>query len=169
MPPATLGPVFRRAVQTLDPNLPVHDMRSLEEHFALHHLDMRVFTLTFGIFSAIALLLAAIGTSAVAAHNVSQRVHEFGVRMALGASRSRICWLVLAAIAKQLAAGLAVGVLLAMSVTRVLASVLIGTRPGDPLTLLLTIGVLCFAAALGCAVPAGRAMKVDPVNALRNE
>ncbi|MGD0869576.1 MAG: FtsX-like permease family protein [Bryobacteraceae bacterium] len=169
VPPVTLGPAFRRAVQDLDSNLPVYDLRSLDEHVALHHLDMRMFTVIFSAFAGIALLLASIGLSAVVAHSVSQRTHELGVRMALGASAMRICGLVFARGMSQLAAGLAVGVLLALSVTRVLGTLLVGTQSDDPLTLLLTTAVLSAAGVLGCAIPARRAMRVDPLAALRNE
>jgi ABC-type antimicrobial peptide transport system permease subunit len=114
-------------------------------------------------------LFASIGLSSVVAHSVSQRTHEFGVRMALGASAMRICGLVLARGMSQLAAGPAVGVLLALSVTRVLGSLLVGTESDDPLTLLLTIAVLAAAGVLGCAIPARRAVRVDPMAALRIE
>ena len=167
--PITLAQSFRHAVQELDPNLPVYDLRTLDEHVELHHLDMRLFTVIFSIFGIVALSLASIGISGVAAHAVSQRTHEFGVRMALGASRAGICGLVIAGGIKQMIAGVAVGVLLALSLTRVLESLLVNTQANDPATFILAIALLAAGCAAGCAIPAWRAVRVNPVTALRTE
>jgi ABC-type antimicrobial peptide transport system permease subunit len=106
---------------------------------------------------------------AVIAHAVSQRTHEIGVRVALGASAGGILRLVLAQGLRQMAIGLAAGLAAALGITRVLSALLVGVSPTDPVTFVTVALVLIASALLGCAIPARRAMLVDPVVALRDE
>jgi putative ABC transport system permease protein len=169
IPPDTLSQAFRRALQSLDENLPAQDVSSLEDRIANQRLNVTAFGMLFTIFAAIALLLACIGLYAVIAHSVSRRTQEIGIRMAMGAPRDNIVALVLAQGMRQVAIGLAVGLPLAFGVTRVLRGVLEGVSPGDPWTFAGVVAVLLLAGLLGCAIPARRAVHVDPLVALRSE
>jgi len=167
VPPTTLVKAFRREVQSLDENLPVYDVRSLEDHIARHHLDIGIFVALFSIFAAIALLLASVGLYAVVAHSVSQRTREIGLRMAVGGTARDIAQLVFAQGLRQVVIGLIIGLIVAFGVTRVLRALLVGVSPSDPVTFLAVVLVLMLAGVLGCAIPARRAIRVDPVVALR--
>jgi putative ABC transport system permease protein len=169
VPPTTLANAFRREVQRLDENLALDDVRSLEERIAESRLTVSLFGAICTVFAVVATVLAAIGLYAVIAHAASQRTREIGLRMAMGASRGDVARLVFGQGIRPLAPGLAIGLLLALAVTRLLRVVLVGVSPSDPLTFAGIVLVLIFAAALGCAIPARRAMKVDPMVALRYE
>ena len=121
----------------------------------------------FSIFAAIALVLASLGLYATIAHSVSLRTREFGVRMTLGASGSNIMALVFQRGMLELGLGLLVGLPGAFAATRVLEAMLVGVDPGDPATFMVSTAVLILAGLLGCAVPARRAIRVDPVIVLR--
>jgi putative ABC transport system permease protein len=166
VPPTALVKAFREAVQSLDENLPV-SARSLEDRIAEKRLDTGVFLTLFLTFAAIALLLASVGLYAVIAHSVSQRTREIGLRMAVGGTARDIVWLVFTQGLRQVVIGLIVGLIAAFAVTRVLRAVLVGVSPSDPLTFLAVALVLMLAGVLGCAIPARRAVRVDPVVALR--
>ena len=167
--PASLAQAFRRAVQSIDRDLPAHDVSTMEDLLSRERWPLRVFGVMFSMFAAIALLLATVGLYAVVAYGVSRRSHEIGVRVALGASEGRILRLVLATGIRQAGIGLALGLAAAFAVTRVLSALLVGVSPTDPATFGVVAVVLLTAAALGCAVPARRAMRVDPATALRHE
>ncbi|HEV8145128.1 MAG TPA: ABC transporter permease [Bryobacteraceae bacterium] len=169
VPPATLGSAARKEVQAVDENLPVFELRTLEEQIGRQTWPYRVFGGMFAIFAAVALGLASMGLYAVIAHSVSQRTQEIGVRVALGASSGTILRMVFGQGMRQLAIGLAVGLAAAIGVTRVLQGILVQVSPSDPTTLILVTLVLSAAAMLGCAIPARRAIRVDPVEALRHE
>ena len=121
----------------------------------------------FTIFAAIALLLASVGLYGVVAHSVSQRTREIGLRMAVGGTARDIVWLVFGQGLRQVVIGLIIGLIAAFGVTRVLRAVLVDVSPNDPLTFLAVLVVLMLAGTLGCAIPARRAVRVDPVVALR--
>jgi putative ABC transport system permease protein len=169
VPPASLADAFRRVVQGMDSNLPLYDMRTLEDRIAESRLTVSLFGAICSVFAAIATLLAAVGLYGVMAHAVSQRTQEIGLRMALGAKPSDISRLVVAQCFGPLAVGMAMGMLLALGATRLLHVILVGVSPSDPLTFAGTLVVLACAAMLGCVVPARRAMRVDPMIALRYE
>jgi putative ABC transport system permease protein len=169
VPPSTLKQVFRREVQAIDDNLPVQNLRTMEEQLEQRNWPYRVFGSLFAIFAVIALGLASVGLYAVIAHSVSQRTQEIGVRIALGASSSNVVRLVFSQGMIQLAIGLVLGLAAALGVTKVLKALLIDVSPTDPLTFVSTALVLSTAAALGCLIPARRAMRVDPIEALRHE
>ncbi|HYL38089.1 MAG TPA: ABC transporter permease [Bryobacteraceae bacterium] len=167
VPPGSLGEAFRREVQSLDENLPVYEVRTLDDRIAQSRLNVTAFGVLFTIFAAVALVLASVGLYAVIANAVSQRTREIGVRMAVGGTTGDIVRIVFAQGMRQVAIGLAVGLPLAFGVTRVLRAALVGVSPTDPLTFIGVVLVLISAGALGCAIPARRAVRVDPVVALR--
>jgi putative ABC transport system permease protein len=169
VPPATVSESIRREVQALDGDLAVRGLRPLEESLWLRNWRYRVFGVTFAIFAAIALALASLGLYAVVAHSVSLRTREIGVRMTLGASSRSILALVFRQGMTPLGAGLVVGVAAALAATSVLRAMLVGVTPADPTTFGLVAVILACAGVLGCAIPARRALRVDPVIALRRE
>jgi len=168
VPPGNLAEPFRRAVEAVDEDLPIINLMSLDESLASVTWGFRIMGAMFGIFGAIALVLASIGLYAVIAHSVSQRTQELGVRIALGATSWGILRLVFTQGMKQLGIGLAVGFLAALGVTQVLTAMLVGVKPWDPITFVSVAFLLTLAGALGCVVPARRATRVVPVEVLRN-
>jgi putative ABC transport system permease protein len=167
VPPATLTDAFRREVQRTDGNLAVYDVRTLEQRIAENRLGASLFGAMLSVFAVVATILAAIGLYAVIAHAVSQRTREIGLRIALGATRRDIVKLVFAQGIRPLAPGVVIGMLMALATGRLLPVMLVGVSPNDPLTFAAILLVLISAAVLGCLVPARRAIRVDPVSALR--
>jgi predicted lysophospholipase L1 biosynthesis ABC-type transport system permease subunit len=169
VPPQSLVAPFRRAVQSLDENLPAQDVLSLDDYIAVRRLNIAHFDKLFSIFAAIALVLAWLGLYAVVAHAVSRRTQEIGIRMAMGGTRRNIFGLVVKQGMRQVLGGFAAGLPLALLVTRGLSHGLVGVSPSDPATYIGVAIVLGFAGLLGCAIPAQRAVRVDPLTALRHE
>lgn len=166
--PATLVPAMRRVVQSLDPELPIN-FRTLEQIFS-SSLDQRRFSLViFGAFAAVALLLAVMGVYGVMTYAVAQRSKEIGVRMALGATVRDILKQTMGQGLRLIVPGLAVGLIGALAVTRLLVTLLFGVSPADSFTFATVAGLLATVALLACYIPARRAAKVDPVVALRYE
>jgi putative ABC transport system permease protein len=166
--PGSLATAFRREVHGLDSDLPMYGplplAASLERYW-----DSEFYGALFLIFAAIALLLASIGLYTVIAHAVSQRTQEIGIRLAIGATARDILKLVFVQGMIPLGIGLTIGLAASLAVNRVLESMLVRVSPADPVTLVAVSAVLIFSAALGCWIPARRAMRVDPVVALRHE
>jgi len=169
VPGSSLAEAFRRVVQNMDENLPVYDVRTLETRLDENRLSVKLLGGMFVVFAAIALLLATIGLYAVIAHSISQRTQEIGVRVAIGGARRDILWLVYWQGMRPLLLGMAIGLPAAFAITHVLRSTLVGVSPGDPVTFLMVVFVLVLAGALGCAIPAWRALRIDPIVALRYE
>lgn len=169
VPPATLTEPFRREVERIDANLPVYEARTLETRIAESRLTVTLFGAICSIFAVVATVLAAIGLYAVIGHAVSQRTQEIGLRIALGATRRDVARLILRQCIRPLVPGLAIGLLLALAAMRLFRAALVGVAPNDPFTFAGTIVVLVCAALFGCAVPAHRALRVDPMVALRYE
>lgn len=165
---SSLGNTFRREVQAVDPDIPVRDLMTLDDQLALSRWPLRVFGGMFTIFAGIALLLATVGLYAVMSYGVSQRTHEIGVRVALGASHSNIWRMVLKSGMRPSAIGLVLGLMLAFGITRVLGAILVGVSPTDALTFVVVSATLVAAAILGCTLPARRAMRIDPAVVLRH-
>jgi len=122
-----------------------------------------------GVFAALALLLAGVGIYGVLSCLVGQRTQEIGVRMALGAQRVDVLWMVLQDGARMTLIGTGIGVVAALGLTRLMASMLFGVKPDDPITFGAVAILLCGIALVACYMPALRAMRVDPMTALRHE
>jgi putative ABC transport system permease protein len=167
--PASLAGAIRQTVWAIDKDQPVFDVRTMEEVRSLS-VGLQTFSsLMIGIFAGIALLLASIGIYGVMAFVVTQRTQEIGIRMALGARGVDVLRLVLANGMKLAALGLLIGLVVAWAVTRFFAKLLFGVTPTDLLTFAVVSACLLAAAFLACYLPARRATKVDPLEALRYE
>jgi predicted permease len=165
--PAALGAALRQQVRAVDPNLPVSTIRTMEEVAAVSVGTRRVGLLLVAVFGGLALVLAAAGIHGVMSHLVVLRTMEIGVRMTLGAAPRSVLALFLREGAIQACVGLAIGLSGGVLLMRTFGTILYGVEPADPLTLV-TAGVVLLATALAaCALPARRAMRVDPVAALR--
>src|SRR5262249_8082810 len=165
--PATLAAAVRAEVAALDKELPVYDVRPLEEYVSAA-LDARRFVMLLGaLFAAVALVVAAIGTYGVVACSVTQREHEFGVRRALGAGSGDVLRLVFREGLVLSAAGPAVGLIAAAATTPALRGLLFRVGVADPLTYAAVAGAEIVAALLACWLPARRAVRSEPLDALR--
>jgi putative ABC transport system permease protein len=167
--PAALAESIRREVRGVDPNEPVFAVRTLDEVVSGALAERRFTMLLLALFAATALALSAIGIYGVMAYFVTQRTHEIGIRMALGASRGDVLSMVLGQGARLAAAGVAAGVIGALLVTRAIAALLFMVGPRDPWTIAALSITLSAVALLACYIPARRATRVDPIRALRYE
>ena len=167
--PLSLAPSIRRQIWSVDKNLPLFDIRSMDEVIDRRTAGPRSLAKVMGGPAAIALLMAALGLYGVLAFSVSQRTGEIGIRMALGARPADILNLVLRQGVLLLATGLVLGLAGALAVTRLLTSLLSGVSATDPATFLAVGGILLAVAMLACYVPARRAARVEPMAALRYE
>ncbi len=157
------------AVRALDPDLPVVEMRTQEQQIESSLNTERLFAKLAGLFGALGLTLACVGLYGIMAYNVTLRTSEIGIRMALGAARGGIMWLVLKESLPLVGVGLGAGCLLALATTRLIASILYGVAPTNPITLGASMILLFLVATLAAWIPARRATKVDPMVALRYE
>jgi len=164
-----LAASVKKAVAELDPDQPVTDVMSMDEALSDTISSSRFYMRLFEIFSGIALLLATIGIYGVISYHVSQRTREFGIRFALGASTADVLGLVTGFGLKLTAIGVLIGALLAVGMARLIAGLLFGVKPADPLTYILVAAGLITVALAACYLPARRAAKVDPIVALRYE
>jgi putative ABC transport system permease protein len=169
LPAATLTSAVRADVRALDPMIPVFSIKPLTQVVAESARGRRTPAALLGIFAGIALLLAAVGLYGLLAFSVSQRAHEMGVRMAVGAERGAVVRLVLGEGLRLVGAGALIGAVLALALGRVLAALLYETSPVDPATFAVAAAVLAGTAVVACWAPAQRAARVDPVRALRGE
>jgi putative ABC transport system permease protein len=169
MDPKHLVKAIETAIWQVNKSQAVDDIKTLEEIKSDSLGDNRLRAVMVGTFAGVAVLLAAIGVYGVISYSVAQRTHEIGVRAALGASHWDQLRLVLKTGMALTASGLAIGVLGALALTNLLASLLFGVSPRDPGTLLVVSGLLAAIAAAACYIPAHRAARVDPLVALRHE
>jgi len=167
--PAVLGESIRREVHAIDPNEPVFAIRTMDEVVGTALAQRRFTMLLLALFAATALLLSAIGIYGVMAYFVMQRTREIGIRMALGASAPTVVRMVLGQGVRLAGAGVILGLLSALAMTRGLRTLLFAVSPHDPLTLVALSLVLTAVALLACYIPARRATRVDPLRALRYE
>jgi putative ABC transport system permease protein len=167
--PAALVPVLRQAVAALDPNLPLSRIVTLDTLMAESLALPRMIALLMGVFAAASLLLAAIGIYGLMAYTVTLRTQEFGVRMALGAASRDVLGLVLGQAARVAAVGIIVGAFAAYGAVRLIATLLFGVTATDVPTFAATAALLGSIALLASYLPARRAVRVDPVTALRAE
>ena len=162
-------PLIRQAVLALDSDIPVFNVRTMDELLAQRRWQYQLFGGMFAIFAGIALLLAAVGLYAVMAYSVTQRTQEIGVRMVLGAPPGDVVWLFLRRALVLVAIGLTIGMSGALGVGRLLQSILVQSTGGD-VPVLLSIALLMIAVAFtACMWPARRATRLNPVAALRYE
>lgn len=159
----------RREVAAVDRNLPIFRAKTLQVQAEQSLLKERLLALFSSFFGALALLLAMVGLYGLMAYAVARRTGEIGLRLALGASRSHIMWLVLRETLVLTLAGIAAGIPAAVWAARYANSLLFGIKPWDPLTIAVTIGILMCVAALAGYLPGRRALRVDPIVALRYE
>lgn len=164
---AATAPALRSMVRAADPGIPLGEVIGLDEVLRRSLWQQRLFGGMFTAFAGIALLLAVTGVYGVMAYAVSQRTHELGVRMALGAGAGRVLRLIVGRGATLALVGLVIGTLGALALTRVMSSLLYGVSATDPVAFLGSILVLGAAALLASYVPARRAIRVDPMVALR--
>jgi putative ABC transport system permease protein len=164
-----LTAAIRRSVKELDPDQPVMSPSTMNELLAMSIGDWRFYTNILEIFAGMALLLALIGIYGVISYFVTQRTHEIGIRVALGAQRGDVLGLVSKLGLKLAVAGVVVGTALALGLTRLIAAFLYGVKPSDPLTYVVVAFGLVGIAMFACLLPARRATQVDPLVALRHE
>jgi predicted permease len=164
-----LGEAVRHEVENVDPNVPVHSISSMDQIIARSVADRRFALELLGVFAALALLLAAIGIYGVMSYSFSQRTHEVGIRMALGAQRLDILRMTLGEGMRMVVIGLASGLVGAAIMTRFFRSMLFDVGPADPITFLSVSAILAGVALFACYLPAKRATRVDPLVALREE
>ncbi len=167
--PALLVPAARDQVKALDPDLSVYATRTLDDYLSASLANRKFISILCSVFAGAGLLLAVVGLSGVMSYTVSQRTHELGVRTALGARRVDILRLILREGMSMTFAGIAVGLIGTLAISRVLASELFGISPTDPLTFISVAILLAGVALAACYLPARRAARVDPMVALRYE
>jgi putative ABC transport system permease protein len=167
--PMRLATSVREAVRTIDPNLPIANVRPMTEVVSASLATPRLTGFLLGAFAAIALILAAVGLYGVMSYLVARRTHEIGIRLAIGAERRQVLRLVLSQGLGLAAAGIVIGVPAAFALTRVMQSVLYQVRPTDPITFVVVPAVLVIVALAAAGLPAFRATRVSPLIALRSE
>jgi putative ABC transport system permease protein len=166
---AALAPELRRTARTMDPDIALSYVQTMDEVAASTIAQPRINTIVLSVFAGIALLLAAIGIYGVTSYAVAQRTREIGVRMALGAQRRDVLILVVRQGMLPVVGGLAIGLLAAVAATRVIQSMLFETDATDPVTFAAITVLLAAIALVASLVPALRASRVDPVEAIRTE
>jgi predicted permease len=164
---AAMAPAVRQAVARVDPRLPVYDVRTMEGQIAESMYIERLVSSLSALFGLLALGLAAVGLYGVMSHAVAQRRREIGIRMALGAERIMVLWQVLRQVLMLAVAGVLLGIPAALGMGQLIESLLFGLAPRDPATIAAAAVVLLAIATLAGYVPAIRALRVDPVVALR--
>jgi len=167
--PLSLTAAVRRQVFEIDKEQPVADVATMERLLATSHSQSRLSALLLAIFGAVALILAAVGVYGVMSYAVTERIHEIGVRMALGAARRDVLWLVISRGMSLAGAGALIGLAGALALTRLMKTLLFSVSATDPMTFAVVAILLAVVALLACWVPARRATKVDPMIALRCE
>ncbi len=167
--PSTVASAVRGEIASLDPELAVADVKTMDAEIHQSLAPQRFNLFLLGLFAALAIFLAAVGVYGVLSYSVTQRTHEIGVRMALGAQPAWVLAMTLREGMKWTLAGAAIGLVAALALTRLMASLLYGVTPHDPLTFLGVTLLMCGVAFAACYIPARRAMRVDPMVALRYE
>jgi predicted permease len=169
LPFDALAPQIRRVVQSLDSSLPIVRMRTMDEVFGASVSRPRLLAQLLGMFAALALLLAAVGTYGILAYTVTERRKEIGIHMALGATRGNVLGRILGQGLRLTGLGLVVGLAASFGLTRLLQTQLFNVKPTDPATMASVAAFIALAALIACYIPASRATRVDPMIVLRDE
>jgi len=164
-----IGNQMRRAIFEVDPQTAIPNVQTLEQARNASMASPRVMTDLLGIFAALALAIAAFGIGGILALTVNQRLNEIGIRVALGAKPGDLLAMILRQGMTLVVIGLAIGLASAMGLTRLMKTLLFEVQPTDPVTFAGVSLVLGAAALLACYVPARRALRIDPLRALRSE
>lgn len=167
--PVVMGMALRRAIWSVDKNAPITDLMTLDQVVAVSVSDSRYQAMLLSAFGALGLILATVGIYGIISYVVTQRTREFGVRMALGAQPGNILRMMVREGMALVAVGITLGVVGALAFTRILGSLLFEIKPTDPVTFVCVAVSLAFVAMAACYIPARRAMRVDPMVALRYE
>jgi putative ABC transport system permease protein len=167
--PTEMANAVRRLIQSVDRDLPIYGIASMEDLISTSTSEPRVRSILFGFFAALALVLATVGVYGVVSYSVVQRTHEIGIRMALGAQKSDVLGMVVGQGLRLALLGVAIGIAGALALTRFLTSFLYGVKPTDPVTFIAVALLLISVVLVACYIPARRAAKVDPMLALRYE
>ncbi|MBZ5536347.1 MAG: ABC transporter permease [Acidobacteriia bacterium] len=169
MEPAAMLETLRHTVERFDPNLPLYDLKTLQNKVDESLFSDRLLTFLSLCFGVLAALLAAVGLYGVMTYTVTRRTREIGMRVALGATRENVAWLILREVARMTGVGLTIGLAAAFALGRLIESQLFGIRASDPLVFVLAAVLLAAVALLAGYLPAHRATRVDPMVALRCE
>jgi putative ABC transport system permease protein len=167
--PAAISSAAQQAIHSLDPTQPISRIRPLENYISLSVQGRRFALILIGAFASIALALSVVGIYGVTSYSVGQRTREIGIRVALGAQRSELFELLLRQGMILVACGVIAGVFASVALTRFLASMLFDVQTTDPLTFASVVLLVVAVSAAACFIPARRAMRVDPITALRHE
>ncbi|PYV18153.1 MAG: hypothetical protein DMG21_05895 [Acidobacteria bacterium] len=167
--PMNVAPEVEKLVQAIDSDQPVYRVATMQELMADSVAERRLAMILLAIFAGLAVLLAAVGTYGVLAYSVSRRTQEIGLRMALGARREDVLRMIGKEGLVLTGAGVAIGVVAALGLTRLMTSMLFDVRPADPMTFVAVSLLLAVVALVSSYLPARRAAKVEPMKALRYE
>jgi putative ABC transport system permease protein len=167
--PLSLTTAVRRQVLEIDKEQPIANVATMEQLLATSLSQSRLSALLLSIFSAVALVLAAVGVYGVMSYTVTERTHEIGIRMALGAARRDVLWMIISRGLALAGGGVLIGLAASLALTRLMATLLFGVSATDPLTFIMIALILTGVALLACWLPARRATKLDPMVALRYE
>ena len=167
--PGALVPAIRQAIEKMNSQQVMFGTETMDNIISDSLANRRFSMILLGIFAALALVLSAVGIYGVTSYLVGQRTHEIGIRLALGAQTSDVLRLILGQGAKMALIGVAIGIAAALGLTRLMANMIFGVSAHDPLTFAGVALILVAVALAACYVPARRAMRVDPIAALRYE
>ncbi len=167
--PLSFAPRISKEIRAVDPDQPVYHLETMDQYLDQSLATRRTTAILLGLFAGLTIVLAAVGIYGVISYGVAQRTHEIGIRMALGARPQNVMRLILAQGAKLALIGIAIGLAASLALTRLMSTLLFGVSPFDPATFSIVAVLLSLVALAACYIPARRAMRVDPMVALRYE